>query len=234
MWYIKGKEAFNKIRQEEVLKQSQANAVPRFYLKPNEQADVIFVDSEGFMVYRHAIKRGDLFHEITCLGDMCPLCMAGERRFPVVFFTVIDTRPYTKPDGTTVKYTKKLLGAKRQLAMQIFDFIETYGNLSRAKATLKRYTENDASNGIILKWDMEGNKLKRYNIQSLGEYFTTPFNYMEILKPPTKEFLEALGYAIDTSMFEIPDIDETVEEEQVNEIKEEEPSLDDLMDDITL
>ncbi len=51
MWYKKGAEAKEALQRAEALSKAlKEKGVPRFWLKPDEKADVIFVDDDGFLV----------------------------------------------------------------------------------------------------------------------------------------------------------------------------------------
>ena len=233
-WYKTGEEARKALEKAEQISQLlREKNVPRFRLRKDEKADVIFVDDKGFWCEIHIVKIGNRWVELTCSSGIraCPICMRETRRpLGVTFFTVIDLRQYTKRDGTVVKYSKVLLPARRTLAKQIFEFKEKYGSLRGLRFTLKRYTDNDPACGIIVgeaHRDATG-KLKRYNISALGKEYATPFDYEKVLAPPTDEELRVLGFDIavvgDTPLEESEE--ELIPEELVEEeVEEEEPEL---------
>lgn len=240
-WYKVGAEAKEAIEKSEALsKMLKEKSVPRFWLRTGEQADVIFVDDTGFWCEVHTVKIYDRWNEVTCSAGLrpCPICLKENRRpLGVTYFTVIDLRQYTRKDGTVVKYTKSLLPARRTLAKQIFEFREKYGTLVGLRFTLKRYTENDPSCGIIVgeaHRDQAG-KIKIYNLIKLGKEYASPFNYEKVLAPPTEEELRAMGYSVMTisSDIALDDEDEEDIEETLTESTEEEELTDELDEELT-
>lgn len=242
-WFKKGLEAKKALEEAEIASQLlKEKTVPRFWLKPNEEAHVIFVDDDGFWCERHIVKLGNRFVEFTCKAgaEPCPLCLKEDRRpVGVTYFTVIDLRQYEKKDGTVAKYTKTLLPARRTLAKQLFDFKQKFGSLVGMRAILKRYTNNDPSCGIIIDFvrDSKGKPMK-YNIASLGKDYSIPFDYVKVLAPPTEEELKAFGYTVAiVGDAPIPDIEEPIEDlnddvelEEVNDTIEDNVSeeIDDI------
>lgn len=197
-WFKKGEEAIKKLEVVEDFNNFNKKQIPEFWLKPNEEADVIFVDDEGFWCERHIIKHNGKYIGLTCKAGIgvCPLCLHEDKRpTGLVYYTVISLRPFTKRDGTVVKYQKVLLAARRTLATQIRDYKREYGTLVNCRVTLKRYQSNDASCGIIktIIKNSDG-KPKRFNITSLGADFNIPYNYEVILAPPTDNDLKLLGF----------------------------------------
>lgn len=200
-WFKTGLEAKKALEQAELTAQLlKDKSAPKFWLKTNEEAQVIFVDDDGFWCERHVVKTGDRYTELTCKGgtEPCPICLKENKRpTGVTCFTVIDLRQYEKKDGTIAKYTKTLLLARRTLAKQIFDFKQKFGSLVGTRVILKRYTQQDPSCGIILDFirDQKGTP-KVYNIASLGKDYAVPFDYIKVLAPPTEEELRLLGYSL--------------------------------------
>lgn len=223
-WYKKGNEAKSALERAEALtKMLKEKSVPWFWLKADTQADIIFVDDDGFWCEVHTIKQGGKFLKATCSNGIkpCPLCLKDPQRpAGIVFFTIIDLRQYVKKDGTVVKFTKVLLPARRTLAKQIFEFKEKYKSLVGLRFTLKRYSDKDASCGIIVgeAHRKDDGKLKKYDLLKLGKEYAVPYNYEVVLAPPTDEELEALGFILPESIGDSP-LEEL--EEDINETPEE-------------
>lgn len=233
-WFKTGLEAKKALEQAEIASQLlKEKAVPRFWLKPNEEAQIIFVDDEGFWCERHIVKLGNKFVEFTCKSgaEPCPLCLKEDRRpAGFTYFTIIDLRQYERKDGTVVKYTKALLPARRTLAKQLFDFKQKFGSLVGLRAILKRYTSQDPSCGIIVDFvrDAKGQP-KKYNLGSLGKEYTVPFDYIKVLAPPTEEELKAFGYTVAViGDALIPEDVEEIEEELTDEV--EEPTVEETVE----
>lgn len=236
-WFKTGLEAKKALEEAEIVSQLlKEKAVPRFWLKANEEAQIIFIDDSGFWCERHIVKLGNKFVEFTCKAGVepCPLCLKEDRRpAGFTYFTIVDLRQYEKKDGTLVKYTKALLPARRTLAKQLFDFKQKFGSLVGLRAILKRYTSQDPSCGIIVDFvrDAKGQP-KKYNLSALGKDYTSPFDYVKVLAPPTDEELKAFGYSLaivgdapipdDTPELE-EELDEPIVDEPVSEEVIEEP-----------
>ncbi len=112
--------------------QQQENSKGRvfdFYLKAGEEKRVLFLngalDSEGYpqliLAHEHNIPGpGNNWKEarkFLCTtqfdpGEPCPLCQTEHGSYLAAYFTVIDFTQYTKKDGTTGGFTKKLFTAK--------------------------------------------------------------------------------------------------------------------------
>jgi hypothetical protein len=192
-WYKKGVEEVRKsITQDEAQAALRAETgyVFKFYLKPETEAKVIFVDDEGFYCNVHTVQINGRWQTLTCTEGIrpCPICQqTGKKGSGTVYFTVIDTRPYVAKDGTTHKMTKALLPAKRQLAKQLLDIKDKVGSLVGMSFTLKRYGSKDAASGIVLDYDKD-------KIYKLKDDWAVPYDYEKILRPLTDEELEALGF----------------------------------------
>lgn len=211
-WYKVGMEAKVALERSEKISQLlKAKSVPRFWLRVDEEAEVIFVDDLGFWCEVHTVKIGDKFFDLTCCAEVapCPICLKeGKSPSGVVYFTVIDLRQFVDKQGNVIKNRKVLLGAKRTLAKQLFDLKNQYGSLVGRRVKLKRYTAKDANTGIVVHvFD------KIYNVAKLGE-LGRPFEYEKVLAPPTQEELAMIGYNVKVvSDSPLADIDSVIEED---------------------
>jgi len=228
-WFKKGEEARKALEEREKLNQQmREKSYVKFYLKPDSEAPVIFVDDEGFWCEVHTIKAGNGYKTLTCSAGMkpCAICVQqGEKPQGVLCFTIIDLRPYVKRDGTVAKFTKSILMAKRTLAKQLEDYKKKFGSLVGMKFILKRYTDKDTACGIV-KDVVED---RRYNLLGLGKEYAVPYDYEKVLAPPTDEELRFLGFHTPTSP-PIPDLasdgvleEDIIEEDVTEEIEEIEP-----------
>lgn len=233
-WFKKGEEARQSLeRQEQITQLLREKNVPRLWLKPMEEAPIIFVDDTAFWCMVHTIKIGNRYYDITCRSDLgpCPICMKHDRRpLGVTYFTVIDLRKFETRDGRLVKYRKVLLPARSSLAKKIFDYKKKYGSLVGAKVILKRYGERDPNCGDIIEIEKRADgTLKRYNIASLGKEYAIPFDYEKVLAPPTEEELKLLGFPVsvigDTPIPEEDLISEEIFEEEEDIIENDEEEI---------
>lgn len=223
--FKRGEEAFQELMRLEVASQQQVS-VPRFFLKEDEEAYVLFVDDEGVLIPRHVLYKNGILTEITCLsvlGKPCPLCLAKERLSYFMAFTVIDFRPYVNREGISIPYSKKLMLARRETAKSIYRLKQQYGSLVGAKVLMKRFTNKNASTGIALAVELENGKVKKYDLSKFPKEFATPYNYDNLLAPPNEERLKLLGYMSVLENYELED--NGLEAQATNE---ETISLDDI------
>jgi hypothetical protein len=194
-WYRIGKDAEEYARQKAILaQQRKERAVPNFFLKVDEDATIVFVDDKGFGVNIHKVKVGDRWITLTCVKDFapCPICATGNRSSYVIYYTVIDTRPYTDREGKTTKFRKVLFPATGvTLQSRIADEKAEQNGLVGAVCYFKRYSAKEASAGTLVKCKGKIDIAKKF-----GAEFTKPLDYLKILAPPTTEELESLGISV--------------------------------------
>jgi hypothetical protein len=69
------------------LKAERSEKYPRFEVEKTGRKIFKFAQAEPFaFIYRHWVAK----RPFTCIGEDCPLCGAGDRPKPVVFYNVID------------------------------------------------------------------------------------------------------------------------------------------------
>jgi hypothetical protein len=195
-WYKTGDAATSYSKQVNAAQQMRKErTVPIFHLKADESAIIVFVDETSFGIHQHDLKVGDNWSTIVCTKDFvpCPICARGNKSKYVVYYTVIDTRPYTNKKGETTKFRKCLLPAKGTTAqMRIADeamSLKKKGGLTGAVIVMKRYSAKEAGCGTILE-----TKGKIDIVKKFGAEFAKPLDYLKILAPPTKEELDAVGF----------------------------------------
>lgn len=203
----------------EARKESQGKLF-RFWLKPNEEARVTFVDadlsSDGYLCpdrfYEHNLfLNGEWNNFYICpektipdSKDVCPICKSGDKPYLVALFTIIDHRSILSKDKTkTWKDTKKLFAAKTTT----FDLLNKQamkrGGLTGATYDITRGDQKTPSVGsnfeFVEKTDVEILK-KRYmtdkmegksNLKIKVTYFT-PAEYEKEFTFRTGEELSKL------------------------------------------
>ena len=215
-WFKKGIEGLNeKKKLDKVAELRKEKNVPRFWLKKNERAKIIFLDDEGFYCYVHQLNingRWDNF--VTCPGETrpCPICESGDRPTFCAHYSVIDLRSYTKQDGTQVKYSKKILPAKSSAIHRLYDLKKKHGSLVGMLVEVIRY-ENDPNCGGT--FEVLG-KVKGFE-KKFSKDDRTPFNLEKILQPPTPQEFRDLGYIVDDVLAD-DNVDDTEPEIDVDEI----------------
>lgn len=194
-WYKTGDSATNYAKQKAVSVQlKKERTVPYFHLKLGEEATVVFVDDKGFGIHQHKIKFGDRWITITCVKDFapCPICATGNRSSYVIYYTAIDTRPYTNKDGQVIKFRKVLFPATGStLQMRLADEKENKKTLVGAVLRFKRYGEKESSSGTLIE-----NKGVINISEKFGKEYTQPIDYLKVLAPPTEEELESFGFKL--------------------------------------
>lgn len=121
-----------KAEAEAELKKSEQGKLWRFYLKQiaggkYEEARITFVDGdlspEGYLLpprwYEHTMNLNGNWTNFVCpektnpgTGEVCPLCLSGDRASIVAGFTIIDHRKFKSQKGTEYSDVRKLFIAK--------------------------------------------------------------------------------------------------------------------------
>jgi len=188
-WFKKGKDGFEeKKKLDAVAEKRKEKYAPRFWLKPDEEAKIVFLDSEGFYIKEHNLKIGGKWGNfVTCTDDFapCAVCKEGYRPTYTAYYTVIDGRKYTTTDGKVVKNRKVLIPLKGSAINFIEDLKKKHKNLRGIAMKVKRYTSNDPNCGNYFE------VLGKVNLSKFED--NKPYDYEVILAPPTDEELEALG-----------------------------------------
>jgi len=191
-WFKKGEDVFEEKRKlDSIAKQKKERGVPRFRLKEGEEALIIFVDDTFFRVWEHNLKiDGNWGHYYTCTKDFkpCPICIDGYRPTYTAYLTIIDTRKFTRADGSEVQNRKILFPAKGSTILRLADLKKKYNSLVGKAFTVKRYSSNDPNCGTDFFYEGD------VNIQNnFGNDAIKPLDYMKILAPPTEEELASIG-----------------------------------------
>ena len=233
-WYKKGDEGLRKARERQAEMESKRKQTKRFWLKAGESAKICFVDDEGFYCDVHQFKVGNSWgNYATCIRDIkpCPLCDAGLNPTWTAHYTIIDMRKF-EIDGKEYKNIKKLFPAKGEVIQIIADLKEKYGSLRGKVFRVKRYGAKEPNTGTHFEYI---GKIKSF--KQLGEDAGKPFNYEEVLRPPTPEEYKMWGFAVPVELGsdddivddEIIETDDEVLEEDVDEI--EPPEEDEVIGD---
>jgi len=194
-WFKTGEEGLKeKAKIDTIASLRKEKNTPRFRLKEGEEAIIVFVDDEGFYAKVHQFEvDGNWGNFVTCTKDFgpCKVCESGKRPTYTAHYTIIDTREFTKRDGTKIKNNKILFPAKGSVINMIADLKKKYGSLVGRAFRVKRYTSNDPNCGNY--FELISNK--RINlVKKFGKDADKPLDYMTILAPPTDEELAALGF----------------------------------------
>jgi hypothetical protein len=194
-WFKVGDDGLKeKKKQDAIAKNKREKSVPRFRLGEGEEAVIVFVDDVGFYAKIHQFELdGSWGNFATCVKDFepCAICNAGKKPVYTAHYTIIDTRSFTRKDGTVIKNTKVLFPAKGSAINIIADLKKKYGSLVGYAFKVKRYSKNDPNCGNFFELVKE----RRINlVKSFGPDADKPYDYYKVLAPPTPEELADLGF----------------------------------------
>ena len=213
-WFMSGEAGFKKKHQLDAQqKLRQEKGIRRFRLQAGEEANIVFVDNEGFFVLEHQVAPGGRWQDsvyLTCTREFeaCPVCQSGHKPIFTCYFTVIDMRKYTRKDGTE-STSRKVLMPVNGTAMQVVEELKSdNGDLTGLAFKVRRLGKDDPNCGRDFK------KLGRYNIAGkLGAEAAVPYEYKKIMAPPGSEDFKAAGLVVAKSVGSSADVDAELEEE---------------------
>jgi len=150
-WYKTGFESMK----DEAVRQESRYAVPRFFMKPKETANLVFVDDEAFTFYEHGLRKDGDWDNFTCIAANSPenpVCCARlgeESRYFVGMFTVVDgTKFISRTDPNKVyQYGVKLFAAKFTVMSILQRKREAHTSLIGIKCTVARDTDKSPNTG---------------------------------------------------------------------------------------
>jgi len=161
----------------------------RFWMKPNTETQLIFVDDEAFRINEHGLRiNGKWGHFETCIGldNGCDLCAAGDEPYYVCFWTVIDRSEFTDKSGKQRKDEVRLFAAKQKVMVKLsrrstkLKEAGYEGGLAGIVIDVARGDENSAGTGD--DFDIVGQADESLLVDSEGKPIKA-FNYEEILEP---------------------------------------------------
>lgn len=165
---------------------------PRFWMLPDEKAIVVFLDSVPSGVWEHHLNLGGRWgNHLTCVKEdgNCPLCAKGDKSSYIAYFSAIDTREFSRPDGSKVKNRKVLFGVKRMQMKKFAEIMKRHNKDIRGKAfQISRYNKSESSSGVDYEY------LRDVDLTKLED--TTPFDYDKVLAPYSVNDLLALGITV--------------------------------------
>lgn len=145
-------------------RQEQSGRLFRFFIKPDEETRIIFLDDNPPIIEEHNLKlNGKWGHFFTCLrvlGQKCPLCESGDRPYTVGFYTIVDRTVYkSKKDGKEYRDQVRVLAAKFNSLRQFKKLSSKYGTLAGLEFEVSRTTDKAPSIGDIYtkeaRWDAD-------------------------------------------------------------------------------
>lgn len=209
-WYgqgAEGKTTQSKAEEEREAKRAQGGSPEaiksqRFWLPPNKEARVTFLDSGLFFLKEHQIKLNGSFRNwFTCRSDIdtCPFCDAGESFSFVSVSTILDHTEWATKKGKKVYCTKKLFVCKGDAKKGLMLQVDRRGDLRMSQYIINRLSSEDYTTGSqfdyqgpITEADLRkmasavGMTLEAYlgmtEKQTLEEYLK-PFDYQKVFEP---------------------------------------------------
>src|SRR5690625_3178536 len=132
-WMDSGSQISTKAKEEQrrAERRREVGNVNRFWLKPNEEREVLILDAkieDCVAFHEHHMKdpstgRWSLFEGCPKEWEICPLCESHGESYYAMFISVLDLTPFTvnqgKEDEREIAYSRKMLVVK---SMQIPDF----------------------------------------------------------------------------------------------------------------
>jgi len=183
---------------------AQSGKLFRFRISPKslgEDYKITFLDGDldedGMldipMYMEHTLFFNGRWDNFVCLEDSdgpCPICASDDKPSLVGVLTIIDHTPFTKKDGTEIKFSKKLFIMKRTTMKLLQKKAVKQGGLTGCTFEVSRLGEKDPAVGSSFDF-VEKTPLKQ--LQSEYEDKAEPANYEEELPYYTKKELLKLG-----------------------------------------
>lgn len=182
----------------------------RYYRKYGEDDSCItfLTDGDEFkLIAEHNLKlNGRWGNHFTCLstvGEPCPLCQAGDQKYEVGFFLVLDHREYVVPEGKpnagkVYKNQVRIFPAKMQTLQTLRKFYTKYGTLKGMTFEVSRSSAKAANVGDVFMPENADSPLSEEDMFELsgteeGNFSDLLIDWEEALSP--REVKELRGIA---------------------------------------
>ncbi len=181
VWYKQG--------WDNIPKEGEGRMVSRFFLKPEEERIVIFIDNEPFCFWEHELYLNNQRVYYTCIKGLesrCPLCeKTSSRRYYAGAFTILDLTEWTDKTGKIHSISKKLLIAKQRFLYKLSKQVaKRNGKLSGCKFSLLRTDGNAPRTGDNIEF------IERVDLTKFDAELIKPFEYVKLFEPRKVEFLD--------------------------------------------
>lgn len=172
----------------------------RFWLKPEEDGEIIFLDDEGFAFWEHELKIGGKWGNfVTCLRGVdpkgCPICKHRGRadRYLITLRTIIDLRGYTTKQGETREWSTRVLPAKDKVNKLIERRRKARGTLIGSKFTVIRTEAKSPRCGDDFEFIEEVDLSPfKYKDQKGDVIVAAPYEYQKIYEPLDYETVKSM------------------------------------------
>lgn len=194
MGWFKTGESAQKAVNDELVNREMNRKPPRFWMKPGQEAELIFVDDDGITFYEHNLKLNENWGNFfTCLksdesGDRrCPLCESRYDNYLVTLYTVIDCTKFVDKKGATRQYERKILAVKPEVAKKIVrKKAAQKGSLVGCKFTVFRTSDKSGNSGDDFEFI---DRLDLMQFAGQDGKAPAPFEYEKFYKPESYETL---------------------------------------------
>ncbi len=208
-WMKTGKAAQEAVKEEEKKQADNQKdyGMFRVWMKPGTDARYTFLDGmldadgvlDAPLFYEHQLNLGGHWRNwFVCVGEqeICPICEGGSKPSLVAAFTVIDHTPFTKKDGTVVKFSKKLMVVKKDTLKVFQKMAEKRGGLKGCTFDVTRTSENDASVGNMFdftdKITKKADLIAKYGFPA--DFDFSPADYVKEFPYQSADELRKLGF----------------------------------------
>lgn len=184
-------------QREKEIEEKRKSSVYRFWLPPEKETKIIFLDDNPVIIDEHQLKIGGSWKNWkTCLSMIdkpCPICEAGNKPSLVGYYTILDLTEWTDSNGNVHKNEIKLFGAK----------MDTLKKLKRASMKLK---ERGKPGLVGAMFEVYRSSASAVNTGDDFDYIQTltmeeikklnpdaePIDYEKVLQPESPEELRKL------------------------------------------
>lgn len=180
-------------QREKEYEERQKNYVNRFWLPPEGNTKIIFLDDNPPILEEHQLKiNGDWRHWYTCLrviGEACPICdILQDQPYTVGYYTIIDTAEWTDRKGQKHVNERKLLAVKFKALQMLKRLSAKRGSLVGCVFDVYRSSKDAFNTGDVFDYEgkLEPEQIKRLNPDA------EPYDYAKILEPKSPAELKKL------------------------------------------
>jgi hypothetical protein len=207
---LTGKAAIEELKKEESrIAESMSHSVWRFRIPKDsfgKDFTITFLDgdldADGMLAvptfYEHTVFVNGKWRNIVCIAgnEPCPLCEVNNSHYLVGVLTVIDHTPYTKKDGTVIKFQKKLFVAKQTTLKLLQKLATKRGGLAGCTFEVSRSSGKEPSVGNLFEF------VQKDDLQALRDHFgkdangnviAEPFCYEEVIEYKDAKALAEIG-----------------------------------------
>jgi len=223
----KGAAAQKALKQEEAkaeAKQAEYGKLWRFYMKEDEEKDIIFLDGDLDedgnldvpMWKEHFMQVGGKWTNLACTAheEPCPMCENGDEPSLLAGFTILDLTPFTIKKGPNagkkIKQSKKIFACKRTTFAQLQKYASKKGGLRGLEFEVSRSNSKAANVGDTF---VMGDKISFEDLHDKYKDDAEPADFEEEITYRTRDELIQLGVKASPTLGKHNDTGEDLDEE---------------------